>query len=110
MKDMVGVSYKTGWYLCHRVRSAMETPATKLTGNPPRRFADASRSLGLLMRLGDLEKILGHLDHGDPAVAAAAIRAAIDQYAEEQRPVLTSNEKLDAIDAQARAARRLTGQ
>jgi transposase-like protein len=32
LKGMVGVSYKTAWYLCHRIRSAMEQDATKLTG------------------------------------------------------------------------------
>ena len=31
--------------------------------NPPRRFADASRSLGLLVRLGDLAR---HHDRGLP--------------------------------------------
>ena len=35
--------------------------ASKNSKNPPRRFADASRSLGLLVRLGDLAR---HHDRG----------------------------------------------
>lgn len=32
LKGMVGVSYKTAWYLCHRIRSAMEVERPKLSG------------------------------------------------------------------------------
>ena len=32
LKGMVGVSYKTSWYLCHRIRSAMEFEGAKLSG------------------------------------------------------------------------------
>jgi transposase-like protein len=34
LKRMLGVSYKTAWYLCHRIRAAMKeaTPRPKMTG------------------------------------------------------------------------------
>jgi transposase-like protein len=32
IKRMLGISYKTAWYLCHRIRKAMEETDHKLTG------------------------------------------------------------------------------
>src|SRR3954452_18211000 len=32
LKRMLGVSYKTAWYLCHRIRSAMDQGTEPLTG------------------------------------------------------------------------------
>jgi len=32
IKRMLGISYKTAWYLCHRIRKAMEEPDHKLGG------------------------------------------------------------------------------
>ncbi len=29
---MLGISYKTAWYLCHRIRKAMEETKHKLSG------------------------------------------------------------------------------
>ncbi|HJQ17479.1 MAG TPA: IS1595 family transposase, partial [Allosphingosinicella sp.] len=36
MERMLGVSYKTAWFLCHRIREAMESDSGPLGGDPER--------------------------------------------------------------------------
>jgi transposase-like protein len=72
LKRMLGVSYKTAWYLCHRIRAAMTDMAPEplsgiveadetYTGNAPMRFGRhlPGRSMG-----GNKSAIIGAVERG----------------------------------------------
>ena len=58
LKRMLGVSYKTAWYLCHRIRAAMKDP-------DPMVRAQAARSAGMIgdaAIIPDLKALAGDPD------------------------------------------------
>lgn len=97
LKRMLGVSYKTAWYLCHRIRAAMtETDPEPLsgiveadetyTGNGPQRFGrrlpgratggNKSAIIGAVERGGRVR--LKVSEHVDRAALHAFLRSVID--------------------------------
>jgi transposase-like protein len=48
--QMLGVSYKTAWFLCHRIRIAMRDEASKLIGAEPHGDGIAQQRMALLRR------------------------------------------------------------
>ncbi|HJP88564.1 MAG TPA: IS1595 family transposase [Candidatus Limnocylindrales bacterium] len=75
MKRMLGVSYKTAWYLCHRIRAAMiEVDPEPLTGiieadetyhgNPPMRFGRRIPGRGGVGYGSNKTAIIGAVERG----------------------------------------------
>lgn len=102
IKRMLGVSYKTAWYLCHRIRAAMQEADQGMlggtleieetySGGKARKDRPSSKKqavLGIRQRNGDLRFIR------PKEVTAATIRAIVEENGSEAVDVIVTDESL----------------
>jgi transposase-like protein len=104
MKRELGVTYKTAWYLCHRIRYAMTEVHKMLDGTievdetyvggknrgggQKARYANKSVVVGIIKRGGDLKFI--HVKDG----TSASIRAVLTEHVSEDVDVIVTDESV----------------
>jgi transposase-like protein len=104
MKRELGVSYKTAWYLCHRIRYAMTEVHKMLDGTievdetyvggknrgggQKARYANKSVVVGIIKRGGELKFV--HVKEG----TSAAIRAVLTEHVSEDVDVIVTDESV----------------
>lgn len=110
---MIGVTYKTAWFMCHRIREAMNQPSGPLGGSPERvveadeAWIGGSKSNRLSKKTAPKKIIVTLVERS----GQARTFHVADVHANTLRPILFQNaDRLSTLMTDARRAYELAGE